>query len=115
MMTILYNRRALCMGDDVYNGVYRIRLSDDATLGDLMGVLLRGGNGNDWPIPQTSGIGWTVYSNIGRIADVSADKKRVDCHLSEKATISGFGIEWVFAARADENPNASELARLFED
>ena len=47
-MTILYNRRALCMGDDVFNGVYRIRMPDDATLGDLVGILLRGGNGNGW-------------------------------------------------------------------
>ncbi len=112
-MTILYNRRALCMGDDVYNGIYRLRMSEDATLGDLVGVLLRGGNGNDWPIPQTSEIGWTVYSNIGRIADVSADKKRVDYHISENAGVSGLGVEWVFGARADETPTASELEGLF--
>ena len=74
-MTILYNRRALSMGDDVYDGIYRMQMSDDLALSDLVGILLRGGNGNDWPIPQTSGIGWTFYSNIGRIADVSADKK----------------------------------------
>ena len=114
-MTILYNRRALCMGDDVYNGVYRIRMADDAALGDLVGILLRGGNGNDWPIPQTSVIGWTVYSNIGKIADVSADHKRIDFHISEKASISELGIKWVFGARADENPSASELTRRFKD
>ena len=114
-MTILYNRRAMSMGDDVYNGVYRIQLSDHAALGDLVGILLRGGNGNDWPIPQTSGIGWTVWSNIGRIAEVSADKKRVNCHFSENASVSALGIEWVFGARADEEPSVSALARRFED
>ena len=114
-MTILYNRRALCMGDDVYNGVYRIRMPEDGTLGDLVGILLRGGNGNDWPLPQTSGIGWTVYSNIGKIADVSDDQKRVDYHISEKAGISKLGIQWVFGARADEDPSVSDLARIFRD
>ena len=114
-MTILYNRRALCMGDDVDNGIYRIRMPDDATLGDLVGVLLRGGNGNDWPIPQTSEIGWIIFSNFGRIADVSADNKRVEYHISEKTRISALGIQWVFGARANEDPSASELARLFRD
>ena len=114
-MTILYNRRALYMGDDVDNGIYRIRMPDDATLGDLVGILLRGGNGNDWPIPQTSEIGWTVCSNIGKIADVSADNKRVEYHISEKTRISALGIQWVFGARADEDPSVSDLARRFED
>ena len=114
-MTILYNRRALCMGDDGYNGVYRIRMADDAALGDLVGILLRGGNGNDWPIPQTSGIGWTVCSNVGRLADVSADEKRIDYHISENTRLSALGIKWVFGARADEDPSVSDLARIFRD
>ena len=66
------------MGDDVYRGIYKIEMSDDATLGDLIEVLLNGGNGNDWPIPQTSATGWSVYSDIGRLADVSADKRQID-------------------------------------
>ncbi len=30
----------MCVGDDVYNGVYRIEMPNDATLGDLLHVLL---------------------------------------------------------------------------
>lgn len=114
-MTILYNRRALCMGDDVYNGVYKIRTSDDATLGDLVEILLHGGNGNDWPIPQTSGIGWTIYSDIGRLADVSADEKRIDYTVPDNARIAELKIKWVFGERVDEAPDISVLARIFEE
>ena len=75
MMIVRYCRSSMCMGDDVMRGIYTIQMPDNATLGDLIGVLLCGGSGNDWPIPQTSLIGWTVYSDIGRVADVSADHR----------------------------------------
>ena len=45
MLIVKYNRRALCAGDDVNNGVYKIEMPDNATLGDLIEILLRGGNG----------------------------------------------------------------------
>ena len=112
-MIIQYNRRALCMGDDVYNGVYRIDMPDEATLGELIVILLRGGNGNDWPIPQTSEIGWTVFSNVGRLADVSADKKQLRYYFPEQSKLSALGLRWVFGAREDEEPDVSELARIF--
>ena len=89
-------------------------MPDEATLGDLVGILLHGGNGNNWPIPQTSVIGWEIYSNIGRIANVSADKKKVDYCIPEKTRLSGFGIKWVFGERTNENPNISDLARIFK-
>ena len=101
------------MGDDVYNGVYRIQMPEDAALDDLIGILLRGGNGNDWPIPQTSVIGWTVYSNMGRLAEVSADKKQVNFCFPKSTKLSALGVRWVFGVRSDENPDRSELERTF--
>lgn len=115
MIIIPYNRRSLCMGDDVCNGIYKIQMSDEATLGELIDVLLHGGHGNRWPIPQTSVIGWTIYSNIGRLADVSADKKRIDYCISEKTKLSALGIKWVFGEREDNNPNISILASRFKE
>lgn len=112
-MIIKYNRRALCMGDDAYNRIYRIEMPDDAALEDLIAVLLRGGNGNDWPIPQTSVIGWTIYSDVGVLADVSADKKRLRFRFPKETRLSALGLRWVFGARSDESPDASELDRLF--
>ncbi|MBQ3379398.1 MAG: hypothetical protein IJG50_05990 [Clostridia bacterium] len=112
-MIIKYNRRSLCMGDDVDNGVYKIQMSDDATLGDLVFILLNGGNGNDWPIPQTSEIGWVIYSNIGRIADVSCDQKQIDYCTSDKTKLSELGIKWVFGERTNNTADASALARIF--
>ena len=82
-------------------------MPEEASLGELVGILLRGGNGNDWPIPMTSEIGRTIYSNIGRLADVSA-------FFSEKAGLSDLGIHWVFGARSNEEPDVSALARVFE-
>ncbi len=112
-MIVKYNRRALCMGDDVYNGVYDISMPDDATLADLIFILINGGNGNDWPIPMTSEIGWTVYSNVGKIADVTADKKQIDYLDPKDAKISELGIVWVFGARSDEDTSAAELSVHF--
>lgn len=114
-MTVKYNRESLSMGDDAYNGVYRIEMPDDATLGELIHVLLHGGNGNDWPIPTTSVIGWVIYSDIGRLADVSADKKRIDYIVPEGSKLSALGVRWVYGAREGEEPAAAGLARLFEE
>lgn len=113
-MIIQYNRQALSMGDDVYNGIYKITMPEDATLGDLIEVLLRGGNGNDWPIPMTSVIGWAVYENIGKVADVSADKKRiVYCIADAQTKLLELGIEWVFGERETSTPDIDELDRMF--
>lgn len=114
-MTVKYNREALCMGDDVYNGVYGIEMPDDATLGDLICVLLHGGNGNDWPIPMTSMLGWVIYSNIGKLADVSADQKQIVYNVPEESNISALGIRWVYGAREGEDPSVSVPTRIFEE
>ena len=108
-MTIKYGRKALCMGDDVYNGIYRIEMPDDATLHDLIYVLLHGGNGNDWPIPMTSEIGWVIYSDIGKLADVSADEKQIGYSFPEGSKISALGISWVYGAREGDDPPSRPL------
>ena len=115
MMIIQYCRSSLCMGDDVYRGIYKLETPDNATLGDLINILLHGGNGNDWPIPQTSGIGWTIYSDIGKLADVSADKKRIDYLIADNTKLAALNIKWVYGERTDENPDIHVLARLFEE
>ena len=117
MVTIQYNRRAICMGDDANNGIYKIRMPEDAALGSLVDVILNGGNGNNWPVPATSGkIGWIIVSNIGRIAAVSADLRQIDYYELDKNTqISNLGIEWIFCARDDEDPETEKLEYLFRD
>ena len=112
-MIVKYNRSALCMGDDAYNVIYRIQMPDHATVSDLISILLCGGNGNYWPIPQTSRIGWVIWSNVGRIADVSPDKKQIVCHVPDAADIAALDIEWVFGAREGEEVDAEALERRF--
>ena len=68
-IVIKFNRETVCMGDDIYNNIYRIEMPGDAALGDLMYVVKDGGCGNDWPVP--SDFEWDIYSNIGRIARIS--------------------------------------------
>ena len=114
-MIILYSRRALCAGDDVYNGTYKLDMPDDAVLSDLIDVLLHGGCGNTWEIPQTSKTGWVIYSNIGRLAVVSADKKTIDyCNEDSSSKLSVLGIRWVFGEREGDQPDISQLTRRFE-
>ena len=115
MIIIKYNRRALCMGDDADNGIYKIEMPDDAVLSDLINVLLKGGNGNNWPIPQTSEIGWVIYSGIGKIADISHDHKCIEyCNFNKETKLSTLDIHWVFGEREGDAPELSALARKFE-
>lgn len=114
-MIIKYNRRPVCMGDDVQNGIYKIEMSDDSTLKDLIEVLLNGGNGNSWPIPQMSDIGWIICSNIGALAVVSADKKTIDYYEGGRnMKLSILGIKWVFAEREGTSPDISRISKIFE-
>ena len=114
-MIIKYNRRPVCMGDDVQNGIYKINMSEDSTLDDLIDVLLNGGSGNTWPIPQMSDIGWIICSNIGALAVVSADKKTIDYYEgSRNMKLSILGIKWVFAEREGTSPDISRISKIFE-
>lgn len=74
MVTILFRRESVCMGDDVRNGEYTIKLQDSATLGELLSVILYGGSGNDWPIPYTGANSrWVIQSDIGNLARIFTD------------------------------------------
>lgn len=118
MTTIKYTRRAVCLADDARSRNCTVEMPDGATLAELVGVLLRGGNGNTWPIPTwpTPGHGgWLIYSNIGRIAAVSGDGESVEyCGADGSAKISTLGIEWVFGAREREDLSVAEIAWRFE-
>ena len=112
MIEILYSRRSLCMGDDVYNGLCRIELPDGAVLGDLVETVLRGGNGNERPVPMTSEIGWILCADIGILADVTADKKRVTYRIAdENAALAPLGIRWVFGEREGVTPDLALIGR----
>lgn len=114
-MIIKYNRRPVCMGDDVQNGIYKINMSEDSTLNDLIEILLNGGNGNTWPIPQMSDIGWIICSNIGALAGVSADKTTTDYYEDNgDMKLSILGIKWVFAEREGTSPDISRISKIFE-
>ena len=103
------------MGDDVQNGIYKIEMPSDATLEDLIDILLKGGNGNDWPIPMMSEIGWIICSNIGILAVVSADKKTIDySDIAKDTKLSELGINWVFAERESKSPDIARISRIFE-
>ena len=98
---IKYCRRSVCMGDDVNNGIYTIEMPDESTLGDLIKVVLYGGNGNTWPIPTTSTC-WNIYTNIGKIADIVPEKKSVVyIDLNKNTSLSSLGILWVYGCHEE--------------
>lgn len=101
MTDIIYCRDSLCMGDDAMRADYTISLSNDATLGDLMDAVLNGGHGNDWRVPMTSSdTYWIVESNIGHVADVMSDGRKLWKveYITANADIplSGLGITSVY-------------------
>ena len=101
MITISFRRKSVCMGDDAGNGEYIIQMDDDASVSDLMEILLHGGNGNDWPIPYTGANSyWVIKSNIGDLGNINTDSdgewyiEYTSC--SPDALLKDLGIEWVF-------------------
>lgn len=110
-MTVKYNRRSICMGDDAGNGIYKIEMPQDATVGDLVGVALHGGNGNTWPIPSTDYC-WLVYSNIGGLAKV-CENKVVSYLVDAEAKLSSLEIKWIYADAEDEHHEIADLDRFF--
>lgn len=114
MITIRFGRRSVCMGDDVNNGIYTIEIPADATLGELVGVVMNGGNGNTWPIPTTSTC-WNLYSNIGKIADIIPDKKQIDYVIGkdEGEPLSSLGIKWVFGGHEETDLDIAFIEKSF--
>ncbi len=99
------------MGDDAMNGEYKIGMPDAATLGDLMNVILHGGNGNDWPIPYTGANSfWRIQSNIGDLADIYTDKEG-EWHIrylahTEETPLKDLGVTRTFGDNGLHSTNA---------
>ncbi|MDO4799887.1 MAG: hypothetical protein Q4A52_05145 [Bacillota bacterium] len=101
MVTISFRRESVCMGDDAGNAEYIIELQDSATLGELLSVVLHGGNGNDWPIPYTGANScWVIQSNIGDLARIFTDSKGewhiADYCCSEDTPLKKLEITWTY-------------------
>ena len=100
---VTFSRRSVCMGDDAGAGTYAVTMPDGATLGDLMRMALRGGNGNDWPIPYTGANSrWVIRSNIGDLGTICTDDAgiwHITYKLSEASPLDRLGIEWIFGDR----------------
>lgn len=103
MIALTFGRRSVCMGDDANAGTYTVQMPDGATLGELMHVLLHGGNGNDWPIPYTGANSrWVVRSNIGDLGTVYTDgagEWHIRCDLDEASPLARLGITWTYGER----------------
>ena len=107
MISIEFHRVSVCMGDDAGNGKYIIEMPDDATLGELLYIILNGGNGNGWPIPYTgANSNWWVQSNIGNLAKIYTDNDGKwhigDYCCDEQTQLKDLDIKWTFGSR-DEN------------
>jgi len=104
MGTLTFRRESVCMGDDTDNGEYIIEMPDTATVGDLMHVILHGGNGNGRPIPYTGANSfWVIKSNIGNLADIFTDTEG-EWHIAylackENTPLDSLGITWTFGDR----------------
>ncbi|MDO4488423.1 MAG: hypothetical protein Q4B67_04995 [Eubacteriales bacterium] len=97
MIKISYGRDSVCMGDDQNNSTYEIKMPGSAMLGDFIRVLYEGGWGNDWPIPLSHGVNWTVKSNIGDIATICGMHEKIIYHAYTKSMpLSALSITSVF-------------------
>ncbi len=111
---IKFNREAVCMGDDIYNDIYKIEMPANAALGDLMNVVRYGGSGNDWHI--TSGYKWDIYTNIGKIATINPQIEKVIYYEKKKDTLlSDLDIKWIYAAREIDEIDINRLEDIFRD
>ena len=104
MVTISFRRVSVCMGDDAGNGEYIIALQDNATLKELLHVILHGGSGNDWPIPYTGANSfWVIHSDIGDLARIFTDNNGewhiTDYCCDEQTPLKELGITWTFGDR----------------
>ena len=116
MITISFRRKSVCMGDDAGNGEYTIQMPDTASLGDLMKVILHGGNGNGWPIPYTGANSfWVIKSNIGNLAEIFTDQEgewhTVYPSYTEKTPLQSLDITWTFGDRAEKGPDYNRCRR----
>ena len=92
------------MADDVNAGKCIIKMSDFATLGDLIEVLYYGGNGNTRAIPKPpEGVYWLIDSNIGHLAKISLDEngdiKTEYITFHRDTPLCAIGIDSTFAGR----------------
>ena len=109
---IKYNREAVCMGDDVDNNIYTIKMPSKSTLGDLMKTIRYGGNGNEWPI--TNGYEWDIYTNIGKLSRISPQIEKITYYDKDKdILLSTLGISWVYAARDIDEVDVDKLEEIF--
>ena len=107
MLLIEFHRVSVCMGDDVWNGKYTIEMPDDATLGELLYIILHGGNGNIWPIPYTgANSNWWVQSNIGNLAKIYTDNDGEwhieDYYCDAQTPLKDLGIKWTFGSQHEK-------------
>ena len=103
MIILPFNRESVSMGDDAGSGEYTIEMPNTATLGDLINVIMHGGNGNDWPIPYTGANSfWVIRSDVGDLADIYTDEEGewIIRYLTydENAPLESLGITWIFGA-----------------
>lgn len=99
MLKIKYTRKSVCMGDDVNCGTYTITFNNKTTLEDLINNLIKGGNGNDWPLAYTgSSTFWNIDSNIGKLGELYIDETDEWCinyNYPKDSLLKELGIEYV--------------------
>ena len=81
MIIISFNRESVSRKDEENSCIQRIVLDDDAVLSDLVFAIIRGGSGNEWPIPPSPEAAyWAIRSDMGVLAYYSADglEERID-------------------------------------
>ena len=104
MIALSLSRRNVCMGDDADAGEYTVTMPEGATLGELLDVLLHGGNGCDWPIPYTGADSrWVIRSDAGDLGRIYTDSEgewHIACGAFDPRTpLRALGLTWVFGDR----------------
>lgn len=103
MIQLTFHRVSVCMGDDQGNGIQTVELPDDAVLADLIQVILRGGCGNNWPIPYTGGNAyWAIESNIGILAYLSDSDLVAYLDIDKNTPLKDLGIVSTFGSRIEK-------------
>ncbi|MBQ9818029.1 MAG: hypothetical protein IJM59_11290 [Proteobacteria bacterium] len=107
-MIVRYSRESMCMGDDVYAGIYELDIPEQTTIRQLVDILYEGGYGNTWPVPIRfyHDSYWIIQTNIGAVAIIICDHAQ-ELHIefplnNQDKTIQDTGIHSVYACRPVE-------------
>lgn len=99
---LTYNRESVCMGDDYVNKSLKIKLSDNATLEDLINYIIKYHEDSGYAaIPYTGGGAyWLIMAGETELAKVNDSSQLLSyCNNDPRTTLRELGISKIYGKR----------------